>query len=179
MKYPFIAGAVVLTLSIGAVGYFALSTKQNSPKVVSRPASNLTQTTKSWHEVDAGPFVVSLPPGWNLQKLQGYDSFVGNFVGDGAELEFDFGEYSNALELEKDPKYAISYEMIGGYRAKIVISKWQGVGITGVYFGRLRHRNKLNVSGLNLTGAQINTALKIFRSIRFNRTDIYNMPGGV
>lgn len=119
----------------------------------------------SWQVVDAGPFTVSLPPGWQFNKLQGIDSQIGEFVGDGTKLMFDFGWYSNPLADDDDEKYAVSYEKINGRRAKVVTPK-AGGKITGVYFGDLDNGNKLEISGRNLAPAQQKTALAIFRTIR-------------
>jgi len=48
----------------------------------------------NWHKVDAGPFSILAPSGWDFHQLEGVDSFVGEFVGDGIILRFDFGGYS-------------------------------------------------------------------------------------
>ena len=39
-----------------------------------------------------------LPPGWQLKEMQGIDSYVGEVVGDGVRLEFDYGMHSLGLE---------------------------------------------------------------------------------
>src|SRR5437660_23445 len=55
----------------------------------------------SWHKLDAGAFSVLAPFGWKFHQLPGVDSYVGEFVGDGVVLKFDFGEHSNPLKEEK------------------------------------------------------------------------------
>ena len=47
-----------------------------------------------WHKLDAGPFSILAPPNWEFHQLAGVDSYVGEFVGDGVVLTFDFGGYS-------------------------------------------------------------------------------------
>ena len=56
-----------------------------------------------WELVEAsdwtGGVSLRLPPGWQLNELQGWDSYVGEIVGGGARLGFDFGWYSRPLEV--------------------------------------------------------------------------------
>ena len=51
-----------------------------------------------WTTYIAGPnsprFTVDLPPGWEKIDVGSYDSFAGNFVGDGIRLGFDYGGMS-------------------------------------------------------------------------------------
>jgi hypothetical protein len=80
----------------------------------------LSITPTSWHKVDAGPFSILAPSGWEFHQLQGVDSYVGEFAGDSVVLRFDFGGYSNSLKEEKKPAYVVIHKSIGGRRAKIV-----------------------------------------------------------
>jgi hypothetical protein len=122
---------------------------------------------KFWPTLDAGQFSISAPLGWQFHKLQGIDSYVGTFEGDGVRLDFDFGAYSNSLDEAKVSTYLISYEYIGGFRAKIVCPRKSGQGVTGVYFSNLGQHNKLTVEGRNLNTAQQDLVLTMFRRIRF------------
>lgn len=120
--------------------------------------------------VDAGMFSISLPPGWTFNKLQGIDSYVGEFAGDGVRLTFDYGAYSNPLPETGDPKYAVTYEMIDGRQAKVVVPKVAGEGIVGVYFpdiGGKAQTTKLEVHGEGLGASQQGAVLKAFRSVKF------------
>jgi hypothetical protein len=78
----------------------------------------------NWHKVDAGPFSILAPSGWEFHQLEGVDSFVGELVGDGITLRFDFGGYSNPLKEEKKPAYVVVHKSIGGFRAKVVSPLW-------------------------------------------------------
>ena len=131
-----------------------------------------------WELVEAsdwtgGVFSLRLPPGWQLNELQGSDSYVGEIVGGGARLGFDFGWYSSSLVEDDDPQYIVTYEEIGGLRAKLVLPRGEGEGLmTGVYFEDfdsdldISSLNRLQMSGLGLNPDQRETALAIFRSIR-------------
>jgi hypothetical protein len=58
--------------------------------------------------------------GMGVSPVRGVDSFVGEFIGDGITLKFDFGDYSNPLKEEKKPAYVVVHKSIGGFRAKVV-----------------------------------------------------------
>jgi hypothetical protein len=119
-------------------------------------------------KLDAGPFSILAPLGWEFHQLMGVDSFVGEFVGDGVVLRFDFGQHSGGnLKKYKKPDYVFDHESIGGFPAKIASSKTPGQGLTGVYFRNVGHSNGLFLWGQDLTPAQQELALKIFKTIRF------------
>ena len=65
-----------------------------------------------------------LPPGWTLNELQGIDSYVGEVVGDGMRLVFDYGRFGWNLTPEDEPEheYIVSYEDIGGREAKLLLA---------------------------------------------------------
>jgi hypothetical protein len=136
----------------------------------------LAQSSQAdWQKVDAGPFSISAPPGWQFHQLQGVDSFVGEFVGDNIILRFDFGRYSSNLKEAKKPKYAVTQKSIGGYRAKLVNPRISGQGVTGVYFRDVADDSSLCVRGQDLNSAQQELALKIFDTIRFGGPPPHNV----
>ena len=119
------------------------------------------------HKLDAGPFSILAPSGWEFHQSQGIDSYVGEFVGNGVVLTFDFGAYSNPLKHEKEPAYVVVHKSIGGLRAKIVSPRTPGHGVTGVYFRHVGGSNALCLFGHDLTSTQQELALKIFETVRF------------
>jgi hypothetical protein len=121
----------------------------------------------NWHQVDAGPFSILAPPGWEFHQLQGIDSFVGEFAGDGVVLRFDYGGYSNPLKEERKPIYVVIHKSIDGHAAKIVSPRVPGHGITGVYFRNAGNASALTLFGKDLTPTQQELALKIFETLRF------------
>jgi hypothetical protein len=129
---------------------------------------NKQPTSTNWVKLDAGPFSISAPPGWKFGQLTGVDSFVGEFVGDGVSLRFDFGRYSSGcLSRAKKPEYTITHESIGGFEAQIVSPTATGHGVTGAYFAHVAGPKALCVWAQDLTEAQQNLALKIFETVRF------------
>jgi hypothetical protein len=131
------------------------------------------EMTEGWKEVEAPGypsqpgFSLKLPEGWELRELQGIDSYVGEIVGGGARLHFDYGAYSWSLNPADDPEheYNVTYEEIGGIEAKLVWPKDSSEGFTGVYFSNLGGP-RLSIYGEDLTQEQQGTAFAIFRSIR-------------
>lgn len=133
-------------------------------------SSTVVVAPTNWHKVEAGAFSLFAPSGWEFHQLQGIDSYVGEFVGDGVVLSFDFGRYSNPLDEAKEPAYIIAHESIGGFSAKIVSPRTPGHGVTGVYFRNVGLSNALCLYGKDLTAAQQELVLTIFETIRFGHS---------
>lgn len=156
--------------------------KESAEVVVSPQLPADWQTAEVSHGKQG--FSLHLPPGWQLNELQGIDSYVGEIVGGGARLTFDFGWYSNSLVDDEDPLHTVTYEDIGGRRAKLVLPRGEGEGlITGVYFEDFDGNdidipppNRLQISGVGLTPDQRETALAIFRSVRGLDSDVAVPP---
>jgi hypothetical protein len=153
-------GLLALLSSASGDGASAKSTAQ---------VNNVQQRAEesSWHKVDAGPFSILAPLGWEFHQLTGVDSYVGEFVGDGVVLRFDFGGHSNPLKEEKKPVHVVIHKSIGGRRAKIVSPRTPGHGITGAYFRNVGDSNALTLFGHDLTSTQQELVLKIFDTLRF------------
>ena len=134
-----------------------------------------TQLPSGWTLVEARGgggqtgFSLQLPPGWKLNELQGIDSYVGEVVGGGTRLTFDYGMYSWTLKQREDMAHlhTVTYETIGGVEAKLIAPTGDSGGYTGVYFAKLGVFDlRLNLVGKDLTPAHQRTALTTFRSIR-------------
>ena len=166
-----------LTMGLAAItsGSFALASHENdnSPPGI----------TEEWDLLGVsgwpGGFSFRAPQGWQMNELQGIDSYVGEIVWDGGRLNYDFGWYSSPLVDDDDPRYIVTYEEIGGRLAKLVRPRVEGERlITGVYFedidgGNLDipSQNRLQLSGGGLTPDQQEIALSVFRTIRPLRSD--------
>ena len=135
--------------------------------LVPRPTVIIKPSPTSWQFIDANSFTLSLPLEWKFNKLQGTDSYIGEFIGNETKLFFDFGWYSSLLVKDNDPNHVVTHETISGYRAKIVVPKVMGNGTTGIHFDNLGSQNRFSLSGSNLTASQQENALKIFRTIKF------------
>jgi len=162
-----ISGLIFIFISIPALLCSTSSDGASAKSTVQVNNAQQPAEESGWHKVDAGPFSILAPSGWEFHQLKGVDSFVGEFVGDGITLRFDFGGYSNPLKEEKKPAYVVVHKSIGGFRAKVVSPRTPGHGITGVYFRDVGHATALCLWGKDLTSTQHELALKIFETVRF------------
>lgn len=150
-----------------ALALFAFCT-WNSPTVAVAGQDSATNLPHGWQKLDAKYFSIYAPPGWKFRKLVGIDSYVGEFVGDGIRLTFDYGQYSNSLPADaKEPAYAVVEEQVGGHLAKIVNPKRPDHGVTAIFFRDVGDTNGLYIDGRDLSASQQKTALMMFRTIRF------------
>jgi hypothetical protein len=156
--------------SLSVVGCSSAHHAQAPQQPIGGESLSAVTATIGWHKVDAEAFSIFAPLGWEFHQLAGFDSYVGEFVGDGVVLRFDFGGYSSCgylLKKAKKPSYAIAHESIGGFPGKIVSPRTPGHGVTAAYFRNVGHSNGLCFWGTDLTSAQQELALKIFETIRF------------
>ena len=171
-------GLTLLLAAVAACGGEPATDRTPTPTATATPTDVApAQVPADWHliEVPRGEprFSLTLPPGWQLNELQGIDSIVGEIVGEGVRLGFDFGWYSNPLADDDDPQHTVTYEDIGGRRAKLVRPKEGMEGSVGVYFEDFDNRgeasfplDRLTIVGMDLTAEQQETAFTIFRSVR-------------
>ena len=171
MKRRWLITLVALTLALTTVGAtFAL--------VGNRSDNDDQDVADEWKLVEAsggpGGFSLRLPQGWQLNELQGIDSYVGEIIGGGRRLTYDYGWYSSSLAEvdDDDPQYIVTYEEIGGRRAKLVQPRVEGDGLfTGVYFEDFDGGNldipsqmRLQITGVRLTPDQQEAALAVIRT---------------
>ena len=174
MKKTWLITLVALTLALVAITGAGFALAGNGSD------NDDQDVADEWKLVEApggpGGFSLRLPQGWQLNELQGIDSYVGEIVGGGARLTFDYGWYSSSLaEVDDDePQYIVTYEEIGGLRAKLVLPRAEGEGLfTGVYFEDFDGGNldipsqmRLQITGVRLTPDQQKAALAVIRTIR-------------
>lgn len=120
-----------------------------------------------WQTVDTGKFTIALPSGWEYVPSRGIDSFVGEFVGDGVTLSFDYGWYSGIPEYNDASNVTVTTETIGGYSAQLVVPTVPGSDTVGVYFSDLGNDNRLSITSDARTAEEQEVVLEIFKSIQF------------
>ena len=122
----------------------------------------------SCRKLDTGPFSILSPAGWEFHQLQGVDSYLGEFVGDGVVLTFDFGRYSSGyFKNDKPPTHSMAKKHIAGHTAKVVSPRTPGHGTTSAYFPRVAGKDSLCIWGKDLTATQQELVLRMFDTIRF------------
>lgn len=134
------------------------------------PFSLRTPTDWKRVEVPGWPgqpgFSMQLPHGWELNKLHGVDSYVGEVFGDGVRLSLDYGGSPWNLEVPSSPphRYSVKHRTVGGSKVKLLTSMVPGEGYTGVYFADLGGLG-LTLVGEDLTTEQKEAAIAVFGSI--------------
>ncbi len=116
-------------------------------------------------------FTVDVPITWNGETRKGYDSYVGVIqTSDGQEITFDFGKYSNPLNVDPDV-YVIDFVVIDEKKARVVRPVGLGKGITGVYFDSLEPNRiyKFTMDGTDLHPYNREQLLDVMRSLKFAR----------
>jgi len=158
-----LAPAILLCL----LGIVVVNAKNTMRTLRVELAEQQRSSPTGWHKVDAGPFSILAPPGWEFHQLDGADSYVGEFVGNSIVLRFDYGGCSNPLKEERKPIYVVIHKSIDGHAAKIVSPRLSGHGITGVYFRHASNASALTLFGKDLTPTQQELAQEIFETLRF------------
>ncbi len=95
----------------------ALVIRAASGPATSRP----TTVPADWRVFDAKEFKLKLPPGLKEEHVQGIDSYVLQFSGEGILLNSDYGWYSNALEASgREKNFEKKAGTVGGKAAVMV-----------------------------------------------------------
>lgn len=180
-----VLAATVLSISLSA-GIRALSgesvtlgLRADAPEPEPAQATATATIPADWQRIEPyeDTFSIALPPGWRFVERQGRDSQIGEFVGDGIRLTFDYGLYTNPLVEPGDAGYLLSNERIHCKRARVIEPLEDPARITGVYFAEVDKQGEppfeltvgLEVHGEDLNAAQIELVLRIVRTIRFER----------
>jgi hypothetical protein len=162
--------------SVLAIG--CSSARTHAPQLTAEQSLSASAPA-GWHKIEAVAFSLFAPSGWEFHQSAGIDSYIGEFVGNGAVLKFDFGGYSSGcFDKAKKPAYVIEHKSIGGFRAKIASPRTPGHGFTGIYFPNVARSTGLCLWGEDLTSAQQEVVLRIFETIRFEHFEslILNPP---
>lgn len=132
--------------------------------------------------LDLGSFEITLPETWVYVPLQGIDSFVGGFEGDGVQASFDYGMYSDnliyepdgSMKYEDDPRYVVSNTTIDGRKARIV---HPAPGVTGIVAVNIEASKSSEPFGLptsitifadSVPPEKAETLLEIFRGVELD-----------
>jgi hypothetical protein len=95
----------------------ALSPAPPAPGPCDRPAIE----TATWRRDGGSTFDLALPPGFQRKTAETLDSEGGAWQSSRAQISFDFGAYSNALDDSLTTSGAICRVKIGGRSARFVI----------------------------------------------------------
>ena len=128
------------------------------------------QDSDAWKTINTGEFAVDVPENWMFNRLPGIDSHVGLLTNKKDSLVFDYGLYSNKLEVDT-AKYDIHFETIHGRNAKIVKSSLPGETPFGMYIDSVNvnpiGKESFTINQVNARPMEEAKVLRVFRSIRF------------
>jgi hypothetical protein len=132
--------------------------------------------TSAWKLVNRDKFTFRLPKDFEEIKVQGIDSWVGQFQTSDSSIvvSFDCGSYSDPLtrsELDVSSNFARCEERIGERRARL-ISFWR-FGDTrfgaGAAWREIAPKTHLTFFGWARDRRELERLLTIFRTVRFGR----------
>jgi hypothetical protein len=112
LKTPALIGLMVSALS----GLWGCSSTADGPA---------TPAPAEWQQVDSAcDFFFKAPPEMKRQDVSGIDSCVGEYLGAGMDLSYDYGGYSDPLDSYSDnAEYAEESATIDGFEAKVISLK--------------------------------------------------------
>ena len=118
--------------------------------------------------LDVEKFKIIVPSTWNLEELQGYDSFVRQIrINEQEKISIDLGWYSSNLNVDNST-HDVTNKTIDNKSAKIVKPKNFQQGTTGVYFDSLdMQKTKLQMSGVNLSAGNQRLFLTAIETLKF------------
>jgi hypothetical protein len=118
--------------------------------------------------LDVERFTIIVPSTWNLEDVQGYDSFVRQIkINEQEKINIDLGWYSSNLNVDNLTHDVIT-KTIDNKDAKIVKPKNFQNGTTGVYFDSLDiQKTKLQMSGVDLSTSNQRLFLTAIETLKF------------
>lgn len=126
-----------------------------------------------WNSIKNRDFSFSIPKALKKTDARGVDSFVEEYVGDGIELSFDYGAWSN--DFHDWPKETV-YEnvKVGEETARLGTAETSfGYSVakfcTQIYFKDGHGHARLDMFAACRSKAEVEVAKKIFKTIRFTK----------
>jgi len=178
--------AILLTLAVaGGVAFWAWYGLKSPP--VREPAISIVTTPSGWKSFDAGHFTLYAPKYAVLRKLEEPGHTVGQLIGLGTYLRYEFGAPSNTL-AESGVDFSQSETMIDGRPAVLRkatldpaaqqarFGSFAQPSYIGVFIPRALCQtapdgkekcNALQIEGVGSNADQRDTVEQILKSIRF------------
>jgi len=116
--------------------------------------------------LDFGAFTIKAP-GWRKFELQGIDSYVGGLTNGKDSLTFDYGWYSQHIEIKNYPGCLYGVDTINGLTAVIKIPQTDGDGEIAMAIDSAGGGNRFYIDGENIPGTK--EILDMLRTIYFRK----------
>jgi hypothetical protein len=170
--------AVRLAAAALALGASAACTQALRSAQLPDPCAGAGVDTTGWKVADAGPFRFSVPSRYQPQRVQGYDSYVGQWLAtDKRGVHFDWGMYSSSLKgaatILRD--HVECTTGIGGHPVKVVAGfdaegRWETGGrkyVVAATWRDVQPGTHLTISVTAPGASDVPMLLSIVRSVRF------------
>ncbi|MCW3111037.1 MAG: hypothetical protein JWQ09_5543 [Segetibacter sp.] len=156
-------------------GLFTIETPNSWTKIKERGADSYVGRIA----ID-GKDTLDFDLGWHSNKLYETDvtmldsSMINSIDTSAVDINsIIFVKDKNLVDPDKYRKNNISWDSIGGYRAKIVYPRQSGIGITGVYIDSLWQAGsgvaRFNLYGTNLKPDNEKKVLEFLRTLKFHK----------
>jgi hypothetical protein len=133
-----------------------------------------TPAPTEWQQVDSNcDFFFKAPPEMKRQDVSGIDSCVGQYLGAGMDLSYDYGGYSDPLDSYSDnAEYAEESATIDGFDAKVIRLKLPNGGalpyVVAAHFADIGKNGVKLTMWINCKGpAEVEMGRQILDSISF------------
>lgn len=157
---------------IALAAYLAGGSATAAPSARVAVPSRAAQDPADWGRVDTGRFSVALPPGWRYDALQGEDSILGRFVGDGLTVHFDFGWFWNSVPSDTSA-HELRQERVDGRAATVYIPR-DPRQVLALYIEHVDDFDRWSPTHLSLVGLDVPLdrqalVIQVMRSVVFPR----------
>ncbi|WP_158618127.1 c-type cytochrome [Chitinophaga lutea] len=122
-----------------------------------------------WNTLHFGAFKIKAPPGWQIFRKNGADSYVGGLAKGLDTLWFDYGLYGVDLEEEIPVPLRFARDTVNGLIAHITIPENAGRDYISMVVPRVRKDTRFTIYGKGTL--PVDTILRIFKSVTFETSD--------
>jgi len=122
--------------------------------------------------IDIYDYQLKVPAKFQLIEEQGIDSYVGKLVGEGIEIQFDYGIHTSPSKNLDQDKFNIYFETFGSVERQIVVPKNPNEDFTSMHirdlndFSDMKSYVSLKMYTNNITRKEQDLVVKIFESTK-------------
>ena len=122
--------------------------------------------------IEIGNYIFNFETQFELEELQGIDSYVGNINGSGISLSFDYGWYTEPATNLSSDEYIVTEEEINGHYRQIVKPIDSEGNFTSIHLFKISDSiespfgyNSLSMSVNHLTATEQEMIIEVFNNL--------------